>query len=185
MKRGAPLQRKTPMRRSQFDGRRETATTAEVMAHHRANYEQRHGITPPTVIVRRSRMAANLAAERPTTVPKDEPLRSETYRRLVASLPCVGCGRAAPSQHCHLNLGKGAGMKTDDRLAWAGCADLPGVLGCHSRLDQHSTDKTVRRRLEARRVLRTINHLLDTKRWPASVPQLSAEQFDMLERWAK
>ena len=47
-------------------------------------------------------------------VPKLKPARDEAYRRLVSALPCAHCGRPGPSQVCHVDQGKGIGMKTSD-----------------------------------------------------------------------
>ncbi|WP_258304996.1 hypothetical protein, partial [Escherichia coli] len=41
-------------------------------------------------------------------VAKEAPVRSEPYRRAVASLPCVICGVHGYSQAAHANTGKGA-----------------------------------------------------------------------------
>lgn len=82
-------------------------------------------------------------------VEKHEPMRSEQYRRLVAMLPCKNCGIAGYSQAAHPNTGKGAGIKTDDRLCFPLCADRPGTRGCHSLFDQGTLfTKAVRREIE-------------------------------------
>lgn len=65
-------------------------------------------------------------------VPKNPPHRSETYRRWVASLPCIHCGEEGPSQCAHSDIGKGAGMKASDQSCFPLCADSPDALGCHS-----------------------------------------------------
>lgn len=68
-------------------------------------------------------------------IPKAEPLRSEGYRRFVASFPCFGCGIAGYSQCAHPNVGKGLGLKTDDRNAFPLCSVRPGHIGCHQQHD--------------------------------------------------
>lgn len=71
--------------------------------------------------------------------PKDGVLRSERYRRAVASLPCVSCGREGASQAAHANgleYGKSMGRKASDDAIFPLCADAPGVRGCHSAFDQ-------------------------------------------------
>lgn len=68
-------------------------------------------------------------------LPKAEPLRSEGYRRFVASFPCFACGIHGHSQAAHPNFGKGLGLKTDDRLCFPLCAVRPGHMGCHQMLD--------------------------------------------------
>lgn len=80
------------------------------------------------------------------SIPKDAPERSESYRRLVASLPCINCNLEGYSQAAHPNYGKGAGMKTDDRLCFPLCADRPGVRGCHSLHDQGGLRPKLERR---------------------------------------
>ncbi len=62
-------------------------------------------------------------------VPKDPPLRSEPYRRYVASLPCAHCGRAGPSQCAHADEGKGLSLKASDRTCFPLCADGPSRRG--------------------------------------------------------
>lgn len=68
---------------------------------------------------------------------KDEAIRHEGYRRLVASLPCINCNKAGRSQHAHTNAGKAKGLKNDDRDAMPLCADEPGREGCHTKFDQY------------------------------------------------
>jgi hypothetical protein len=63
-------------------------------------------------------------------LPKDEPVRSETYRRKVAAMPCIHCGRGAPSQCAHANTGKGMGLKVSDLDTFPLCP------ACHSAFDQ-------------------------------------------------
>lgn len=65
-----------------------------------------------------------------------KPLRSEPYRRLVASLPCIACGVVGRSNHAHSNTGKAKAMKNDDRDAFPLCVDQPGKVGCHTMHDQ-------------------------------------------------
>lgn len=57
-------------------------------------------------------------------VAKAAPVRSEAYRRAVASLPCAICGVYGYSQAAHANTGKGMGMKAADPLftAWSHAA---------------------------------------------------------------
>lgn len=81
-------------------------------------------------------------------VPKAAPVRSETYRRLVASLPCLLCGVEGFSQHAHGNAGKGMALKTCDLFAFPLCADRPGQRGCHSQLDQGALFPREVRRVE-------------------------------------
>lgn len=68
-------------------------------------------------------------------LPKEAPLRSEEYRRFVASHPCFDCGIAGFSQCAHENLGKGMSIKTDDRRSFPLCGPRWGLLGCHQEFD--------------------------------------------------
>lgn len=72
-----------------------------------------------------------------TPVEKECPLRSETYRRLVAALPCAYCHIEGYSQHAHENEQKGKGMKLDDRRSMPLCCARPGEEGCHTAFDQY------------------------------------------------
>lgn len=111
-------------------------------------------------------------------VPKDNPVRSEAYRRLVAQLPCRICGRAERSQAAHPNTGKGGGTKTDDRLCFPLCADFPGEPGCHMRFDQGALfDKTTRRVLERAWGADTRQRIELAGLWPEQLPRWS-EQID-------
>lgn len=63
-------------------------------------------------------------------IAKMDPLRSEQYRRFVASHPCFWCGLAGSSQCAHANEGKGMAMKVCDRRTFPLC------FRCHSDFDQ-------------------------------------------------
>lgn len=68
-------------------------------------------------------------------VPKDEPVRSENYRRYVAQQECFSCGVVGYSQCAHPNNGKGLALKTDDLKAFPLCGPRPFTMGCHAMLD--------------------------------------------------
>lgn len=70
-------------------------------------------------------------------IEKENPLRSEPYRRLVASDPCSNCRIEGYSQHAHENDGKGARLKVDDRRGMALCCTRPDIEGCHVQFDQY------------------------------------------------
>lgn len=70
-------------------------------------------------------------------IPKEDAIHHEGYRRLVAALDCINCGKANRSQHAHENDGKGKALKLDDRRAMPLCADEPGADGCHTQFDQY------------------------------------------------
>lgn len=104
--------------------------------------------------------------------PKSQPVRSEEYRRLVAFLPCDWCGVYGLSQAAHPNTGKGAAMKTDDRLCFPLCADTPLRRGCHSLFDQGALmSKEARRDYEPEAGKRTRDTINSMGLWPASLPQ--------------
>lgn len=135
---------------------------------------------------RTATMARALQDRTPVVLPKPETFEHEPYRRLVAALPCAMCGRAGPSQHCHMDLGKGTGLKTDDRLAWPGCADGPGYVGCHTQLCATGVlPKAMRRHKEALLVINTIWRINTMGLWPGDVPALPADAVDMLRQWAQ
>ena len=65
----------------------------------------------------------------PVVTEKLAPLRSESYRRFVASHACFACGLHGSSQCAHANVGKGMAMKVCDRRTFPLC------FPCHSNLD--------------------------------------------------
>ena len=62
--------------------------------------------------------------------PKESPVRSDEYLRLVAAMPCAMCGIEGYSQAAHADEGKGMGIKSDDRTCFPLCAPRPGIPGC-------------------------------------------------------
>lgn len=81
--------------------------------------------------------------------PKQQIVRSEPYRRFVASHPCFSCGMAGSSQCAHANEGKGMGMKVCDTRSFPLC------FPCHADLDQsRGMTRDERRDLEAKFVER-------------------------------
>lgn len=62
--------------------------------------------------------------------PKQQIIRSESYRRFVASFPCFRCGIEGMSQCAHANEGKGLSMKVSD------IRSFPLCQRCHVELDQ-------------------------------------------------
>ena len=91
----------------------------------------------PTVTPGAFRVPGPVASAPAARVEKSAPVRSEAYRRLVASLPCAYCGIEGYSQHAHENDGKGARLKVDDRRAMPLCCSRPGIEGCHVAFDQY------------------------------------------------
>lgn len=105
---------------------------------------------PPIVPVVRCGVVRRVSDE-VTVFPKDEPFRSESYRRYVAQQECFACGAVGYSQCAHPNFGKALAMKTDDRLCFPLCGPRPFNMGCHSMHDlsvEMSRDE--RRAIEAK-----------------------------------
>lgn len=106
-------------------------------------------------------------------VPKAEILECKAYRRVVAALPCIWCGICGFSQHAHLNLGKGMGLKTDDRTGFPLCCARPGIEGCHIPYDQYrlmegGRDQHRAYGLEWGRITR--HTILESGQWPHRLP---------------
>ena len=82
-------------------------------------------------------------------------IRSETYRRFVASQPCFACGVQGFSQAAHANYGKGLGLKTGDDRTFPLCSPHGYHLGCHYMHDNLiGVTRMQRRELEAKYVER-------------------------------
>ena len=109
-------------------------------------------------------------------IEKDNPVRSEAYRRAVASLPCAICGVPGYSQCAHSNSGKGAGIKASDLDSFPLCTVHPGadgrlVQGCHENFDQGALfAKAVRRELEPVWAADTQRRILAMGLWPKALP---------------
>jgi len=76
-------------------------------------------------------MRGALAAE----VPKDQLVRSESYRRWVATLPCIVCRIEGYTQAAHPNHGRGLGQKASDLDCFPLCGPRPGHIGHHTEHD--------------------------------------------------
>ena len=93
-------------------------------------------------------------------VPKENPLRSEAYRRRVAALACAHCGIVGFSQCAHGDEGKGLSIKASDDTCYPACGPRPGEPGCHYLIGtsgQYSRDE--RRALERLYAKRTRTQL--------------------------
>lgn len=108
-------------------------------------------------------------APRPiVSTPKENAVRSEPYRRLVAAQPCLHCGIERHSQCCHSNYLKGMGLKTDDRASFSLCS-VSGN-GCHRKLDQGALfTKEVRRDKEIQWGVETQKRLRELAKTDAKV----------------
>ena len=124
-----------------------------------------------TAALRRSDGRARLTITLPR--PKEAPVRSEAYLRLVAAMDCAHCGRAGPSQACHGDEGKGMGIKSSDLTCWPGCADAPGRLGCHTLIGSKGAfTRAQRRALEITYAARTRAKIRAAGTWPKGVPDI-------------
>lgn len=102
--------------------------------------------------------------------PKSQPVRSEAYRRAVASLPCVICGIAGQSQAAH---GSGAGTAVCKGMGIKSC-DLTCAPFCvphHQQLDQGAMfSKAVRHQLEPAWAADTQRKIHAMGKWPKGIP---------------
>ena len=119
-------------------------------------------------------------------VEKSAPVRSEAYRRAVASLPCAICGIFGYSQAAHANQGKGMGLKACDLTCFPACGPRPGIQGCHAALDQGALfTKAVRRELEPVWAADTQRRILAMGLWPKNLPFQHLSTGDDFERTLK
>lgn len=130
----------------------------------------------PTVTPGAFRAPQPVATTPAEPVNKDAPVRSEAYRRAVASLPCVMCGIAGYSQAAHGSEGKGMGIKASDLTLFPACAPRPGIAGCHAELDQGAKfSKAVRRELEPVWAADTRRKVQAMGLWPKNLPHWPGE----------
>lgn len=112
--------RRTPMKRTGFRRRDGPRHISEILD---------EVLAQPIKASPLFRLTAPIAGEPLFQSAKLEPLRSEQYRRYVASFPCMRCGLAGSSQCAHANKGKGMAMKVCDRRTFPLC------FRCHSDID--------------------------------------------------
>lgn len=93
--------------------------------------------------------------------PKENPVRSDAYRRYVASLPCYRCGIEGYSQAAHADEGKGLGMKTSDLTCYPACGPHDGKPGCHHDIGTAGMDREERRELEKKAAAWTQEKLIE------------------------
>ena len=135
----------------------------------------------PTVTPGAFRVPVPLASAPAARVEKYAPVRSEAYRRLVASLPCVMCGVPGYSQAAHgsgvgTGASKGMGIKACDLTCFPACAPRPGVVGCHAALDQGAMfTKAVRHELEPVWAADTQRHIYALGLWPKNMQYQALE----------
>ena len=157
------MMRRTPSRRAA------TSTTHETEQEREQRLMDKARRAMNSVVPRAATMGLGTTAAAP--IPKAAPVRSEAYRRTVATLPCAICGVAGHSQAAHANTGKGMGMKACDLTCFPACGPRPGIQGCHAALDQGALfSKAVRRELEPVWAADTRRKLLALGLWPKGVP---------------
>jgi len=145
----------------------------------------------PTVVPGAFRLPEPVASAPAAQVAKDAPVRSEAYRRAVASLPCAICGVPGYSQAAHANQGKGAGIKASDLDSFPLCTVHPGadgrlVQGCHENFDQGALfTKAVRRELEPVWAADTQRRIHAMGIWPKALPLKNFSTGDDFERTLK
>lgn len=120
-------------------------------------------------------LVALISQDEPACAPveKENAVRHEGYRRLVAQLNCAWCGRQGRSNHAHENSGKGKGLKVDDRRAMPLCVDDMGKSGCHTAFDQYALiDGGRDAHVELGRAMAkaTRQFIRNAGRWPKDLP---------------
>lgn len=104
-------------------------------------------------------------------VEKDNPIQHAGYMDAVRSLPCARCGAAPRSQFCHSDEGKGAGIKSDCRLGWPGCAQ------CHHDIGTARIyPKEQRRELEDEMARQTRAQIESMGLWPRNLPKFNHQE---------
>lgn len=122
----------------------------------------------------RAVMARCDAAAKPIT--KDNAVRSEAYRRLVAAMPCKHCGRIGRSQAAHPPP-QGKALKQDDRLVFPLCADELMRRGCHPRFDNYELfTHEVALAWAAQWAFETRAEIIAAGQWPAGLPLFDESQ---------
>ena len=161
--RGAGLMRRTPFRRAR------ASTTPETEQEREQRLMDKAQRAMNSAVPRAATMGLGTTAAAP--IPKAAPVRSEAYRRAVATLPCAICGVPGYSQAAHANQGKGMGMKAFDLTCFPACGPRPGIQGCHAALDQGALfSKAVRRELEPVWAADTRRKIQAMGLWPKGLP---------------
>lgn len=156
------MMRRTPFRRAA------SPTTVKTEANREQRLAERAQRAMNSVVPRAAAMGLGTTAAAP--IPKASPVRSEAYRRAVATLPCAICGVYGYSQAAHANTGKGMGMKACDLTCFPACGPRPGEQGCHAALDQGALfTKAVRRELEPAWAADTQRKIHAMGLWPRSI----------------
>jgi len=113
-----------------------------------------------------------MAGDDVVSVPKERPVRSADYRRLVAMLPCYRRGIHGHSQAAHADQGKGMAIKSSDLTCYPLCGphldlrtDPPGqmVPGCHADIGTLGKMTQAERRDFGSRAMPDTQHTLRCK----------------------
>ena len=97
----------------------------------RSGFKRKPPERKPIVACRLTRTPNYAVCTAAAPVPKEAPVRSESYRRFVASHPCFECGYEGASQAAHPNFLKGMSLKTSDLDCFPLCASHGLSMGCH------------------------------------------------------
>lgn len=107
--------------------------------------------------------------------PKTTAIRSEPYRRLVASFPCKACGIQGYSQAAHVPP-DGKGVKQDDREIFALCCTRVCITGCHTDFDQYRMFPRDQAMTVARAwAADTRRQVIAMGEWPKNLPKWTEE----------
>lgn len=103
----------------------------------RSSFKRPEYKAPPRAPLAKGRKVDNGPASTAPAPKEPKPIRDETYRRLVAALPCFECRVEGFSQAAHPNSDKAKGRKQSDLDCFPLCCTRPGVPGCHAAFDQY------------------------------------------------
>lgn len=118
------------------------------------------------------------------TLPKEDAVRSEPYRRLVAALPCINCGKQGRSQAAHPPP-TGKGIKEDDRECFPLCCDGPRYRGCHPKFDASELVPRAQMRQQAQEWgIQTRAQITAMGDWPKKLPPFQQKKT-AIKRGAK
>lgn len=140
----------------------------------RKTYERKRTVHTPIPLHLRRNASMGPVETMHEAIEKENPVRSEAYRRLVAAMPCANCRREKHSQHAHTNgANKGKSIKNDDRDAMPLCADDYGLPGCHSRFDRYAlfANREEHRHMGEQWATETRAQIEASGQWPKNLPR--------------
>jgi len=126
-------------------------------------------------LITRVGLAALVSQDEPSCAPieKENAIEHEGYRRLVAAMDCMWCGRQGRSNHAHENENKGKGLRLDDRRAMPLCVDDMGKTGCHTAFDKYALvdgGRDAHVQLGKAMAAHTRQIIKVTGKWPKNLP---------------